>query len=493
MKSLIFKILILLIIILGSFLRLYDVKTQSYWMDEGYTVNAILSIQENGNTILDSGNNYFCPIYCYPTYGFVKTFGNTPFAYRLLSIIAGIFLIIVIFLVTKSIFNKNIAFLAMFFTSFSYWQIAWSRQARWYTLFALFSILAIFYFYNFLYKQKNKKLNFSFYVLFITLSILTHRLGFLLLFSNIAWIILDYFFYKSINLKKYKIYILSLILITFFIDYFFKFYFIVNIFSNIQLNYTLPYYLNFYLKYYWFFIFFIILLFFQDKKNKRKYLFFIFPFIFNLLILSFFTNTVHYRYLFYLTPLLYILASVGIFMIINNLKNNKHKIFYFLFFISIFFISKHCVYTLNNFYFLESDNPKNQNRPYYAYTPQANFNKAYKYIEENYTNQDIVISSHPHFNKIFLQKPGYWLKYKYNGVKYPLISNDKEYYVNADVIDDLSELKNITKNKHGYIVFDFMSTDDRISQDIIKYIQSNMQLVFFDEINLYSKIWVYKF
>ena len=104
---------------------------------------------------------------------------------------------------------------------------------------------------------------------------------------------------------------------------------------------------------------------------------------------------------------------------------------------------------------IERKNPKNQNRPYYAYTPQANFNKAYKYIEENYTNQDIVISSHPHFNKIFLQKPGYWLKYKYNGVKYPLISNDKEYYVNADVIDDLSELKNITKNKHGYIVFDW--------------------------------------
>ena len=51
----------------------------------------------------------------------------------------------------------------------------------------------------------------------------------------------------------------------------------------------------------------------------------------------------------------------------------------------------------------------------------------------------------------------------------------------------------IMQNNNGYAIFDFMSIDNRIPQDEINYIINNSELTFMDELNSFSKIWVYKF
>jgi len=144
---------------------------------------------------------------------------------------------------------------------------------------------------------------------------------------------------------------------------------------------------------------------------------------------------------------------------------------------------------------LEADNPSQLNRPYYAYTPQPDFNAAYAAIKQNLQPGDIVISSHPQFTKIFLDQPGYWIKYDYLGMEDTpnTIINNKEYYVGATVINNLAELQKLISAKHGYIVFDYQSTDGRINPSTINYIQSNLKLFFYNELNSYSKIWVYQF
>lgn len=491
-KQKLIKILLIAAIILGIYLRLENLSKQSYWMDEGYTINATLSVAEKGKPILDSGEKYNCGLYCYPTALITKTFENNQWGYRILASIAGIFIILATYQLSFTLFKHNTAIIASVFVSLSYWQIAWSRQARWYTLFTLFFIFSISYFYKYIKEKKYSQLIIS--LVFALLSTITHRLGYLLPFIFLlmtVWII-----YKKEENKKKKIIILILpILLTLGIsEYFFGFQIFKGLFSYLHWGYGLPYYLSFYLREYHLFIFLAIFAFFEIKDKEKKYflLGIILPYI---LILAIFSQTVNYRYFFHLTPLIYILAAFGVTQIIKNIKNKNFRLVFIIFIFILFFVSKNGILLAQNFYTLESDTGYKPNKPSTIYTPQPNFNKAYDVIEENIGKDEIIISAYPQFNKIFLQTPGYWIKYNYNGNQNstPKIKNDIEYYVGAKVINDLSELQDTTNEKHGYIVFDLMSTQDRIAPEIINYIQSNMQQILYDEINQYSKIWVYQF
>ncbi|MCK4540386.1 glycosyltransferase family 39 protein [Candidatus Parcubacteria bacterium] len=489
----------LLIISWGIFIRFYQINDTPYWMDEGYTVNAVISGMENGHnnlaSILDSGKTYFCPIYCYPTEFIVKIFDNTPLAFRLLSAIAGIIFIFIIFFFAKNLFGWRAAFLSSFFITFSYSQIAWSRQARWYTLLSVFFWLALFFFYKLLYNKRKKILNGSLVFLFTLLAILTHHIAILLPLIMLGWIVVEIILSKNKSLLKYlatgSVFTIFLVLILKFV---FGITFIEAFLNKISLHYNLPYYLSFYLRNYWLLIIFSVLAVFSFQ-NKKKIYFMLLPIFAYLILLSFFTNIVHYRYLFHITPAIYILASVAILDFFGKIRYIYLKYIFISAVILAFFISNGAILP-RSFYLLESDDPdKLGQRPHYAYTPQPDFNSAYAVIENNLKNNEIVISSHPHFNKIFLNRPGYWLKYDYLGIEdnVSAINEDREYYVGAKVIDDLKELKQIMQNNHGCAVFDFMSIDNRIPKNEIDYITNNSELIFNNKINSYSEIWVYKF
>jgi len=148
------------------------------------------------------------------------------------------------------------------------------------------------------------------------------------------------------------------------------------------------------------------------------------------------------------------------------------------------------------FYFLEADDPeKNPGHSYYAYTPQPDWNSAYEYILNNRKEDDIVISSMPQFNKIFLNEPGYWLRYNYYGAddRETDIEDDREYYVGATVIDDLDELKELTNDRHGFLVIDHMARDNRIQEEVLDYVKENLDEIWRKRTNYYSHIWIYKF
>jgi hypothetical protein len=477
-------------------------------MDEGYTINAVIATQDNGTknfaAILDSGQTYFCPLYCTPTAIIAKTFGSTAVNYRLLSAFFGTLFILIIFLVTKIIFKSDkVALLASFFTSFSYWQIAWSRQARWYTMLEVFFWLAILFFYLFLKSsdKKRKIINFIFSFAFTVLAITTHRLAYLLPVIFFIFLLINKPIKEWLKNKKFIIYNLLFIIIFFaFVEYVLGFHFITHAIGNFKFHYNLPYYLSFYLRNYWPFIFISIYgLFSAGKEEKKKHLILWSIFFIYLIPLSFLTNIVHYRYLFILTPIFYFTTSLVIARAVirpwQSIFQSIPAYASIIILIIIFFATGQGILFPKNFYTLESDNPDNFNRPYYAYTPQPNFNLAYEKIKENIKPEEIIISSHPHFNKIFLNQSGYWIRYDYLGIESTpdQIENNKEYYVGAEVINNLEELKKITVEKHGYLLFDYQSADGRIDPQIITYIQKNLSLFFYDKINSHSQVWVYKF
>lgn len=487
-----------LVFMIGAFLRLYDLPSQPYWMDEGYTVNAVLAIEERGAPILDSGETYSCPLYCYPAAYTAKFLGDSALAYRLPAALFGILFVGALFFIVRRLFSPSIALVSVFFATFSYWQIAWSRQARWYTLFELFFWLALYFFYQTLYASAHRKRFALLTAIFTTLAILTHGLGYLLPFIFFAWFLIDQiFFHKTISVKQLVVATGSLGTLIILLAYAFNIELFVALLGAVHFSYELPYYLSFYLREYWFFILLSFLAFnITDTPHRRAMWYLVFVLLAYLAPLAFLTNIVHYRYLFHATPVLFVLSAVALAALADSLPRRAHKIALAGATLAIFFTVGGGVLIPQSAYYLESDNPETLgDRPHYAYTPQPNWNAAYDHIRTNRTAGDIVISSHPHFTKIFLDEAGYWIQYDYLGVtkKPDTVHDGKEYYVGAQVIPDLAALQDLTATAHGYLVFDYMATDGRFPPEILAYITENMQEVFTETTNPFSRIWVYKF
>jgi len=546
-------LLITLLLGWAAFLRFWTLRDQPYWMDEGFTVNAILAVIHRGKTILDSGEFYSCPTYCYPAAWIANTFGQNAFSYRFLAALAGAIFIPVFFFTIRSILRKKprpdqdeieelsfrafdgekspatkkffglflagrptiIALLATFFIAFSYWQIAWSREARWYTLLELFSWLSVFFFWKFLarwFQQESpqggeaihRRLSLlSFSLGFLILAISTHAEAYLLIPIFAAWFCFKFFKTGQAKIQsKILLAILILLLSTtsiFLIDKYSGHHFIMPLLQDLKIHYLLPYYLSFYLKHYWLFILPTIWLFLNLKNNHHR------PQLVYLLscVLAYFfafglfTDLLAYRYLFLITPALILTGSYGIILLAEKFRYIYQKAAFFGVVIIIFFATGQGVLWPKAFYFLESDTKAaSSNRPVYAYTPQPDWNTAYAFIKENRQPGDLVISSNPVFTKIFLNEPGYWLEYPYLGIgdKCNYQTPDgREYYVGAKVIHSREDLAGLIRENNGYIIIDHYSKSGRLAPEIIKLIDENTKAIFYNEKDYKSKIWIYKF
>ncbi|MEY4747469.1 MAG: hypothetical protein RLZZ416_518, partial [Candidatus Parcubacteria bacterium] len=464
-----FALILMLLVLAGGYLRTHSLGSQPYWMDEGYTLIATTAILEHGSTVLDSGFPYSCPTYCYPSAAFANIFGAGAVSYRLLAALAGIASIVAVFFVARALFEQNAALFASFFTAFSYYQIAWSRQARWYTLFELFFLLALFFFYRTMYgESRRSRAVFALLCAAATaLAIFTHGLGVLLLGVFALWLLIDALFIrKAASRIALSLAILTgggaLALLG------------MLPFGVLRFYWTGPYYIAFYLFAY-FLPLILALVALLSGRRERAVWFLALGIAAYAIPLITLTEVVHYRYFFHLAPLLFILAGVGAEYLRTCASSGAARALITALVI-LLFVTTGGVWKPQSFYFLESDDPaKLPGLPYWAYTPQPDWNAAYAYIASHRAQGDIVISSMPQFNKIFLHEPGYWYKYDYyrSGDTERYVRNGRDIYVGASVINDLNELEALAASHHGFIVYDYMATDGRIPAETLNYIESH--------------------
>jgi hypothetical protein len=465
-------------------------------MDEATTVIATGSILEKGFPALYSSEYYHCPLYCYPTAGIVSVLGESEFSYRILSAIFGVLFILVIFFSVRKMFNRNIAALSAIAVTFSYIQIAWSRQARWYTLFECFFWLATISFYH-AYTGRGKSFHKTSIILtgiFTSLAILTHGLGFLLPFLFMAWIAYEEIFVKKTWNKKILTYIALTGAVLLLISFTLKNIGLQVPLNVLQLHYLLPYYLHFYLTTYWLFVPFLMYSLFLKKTEygyQIKYITFFF--LAYLLSLSFLTDTLGYRYLFHLTPVIYILGIYGMVEVYKHIPRRWMRVVYIAIISILFFTIGGGTILPKTQYLLESDT--NRDKSFMSVTPQPDWKAAYDVIRKEKKEKDIVISTMPAFSKIYLNEPGYWIAYQYLGNidTYQYVQNGRERYVGALALEDLSSLKEIVENNSGFIVFDANGLYSTASPLIFSYIKENLSLVFHKKDNDISEIWVYSF
>ncbi len=226
------KVILILIIILGAFLRLYKLGSipNSYTPDElaqGYSAYSILSTgaDEWGSTNwlnLRSFGDYKPPLQTLLLIPSIKIFSLTPFAVRFPNALLSIFTLLFTFLISQKLFKDySISLLSTLFMAISPWALPMSRIALEANLVVFIIALA-----TYLYLKANENKSITLYVfssLFFGLSLFTYHSA--KIFTPILLILLI-FFQKKYQPKK--VFILPTI--------FFSLFLLLNFYQNNQIK-----------------------------------------------------------------------------------------------------------------------------------------------------------------------------------------------------------------------------------------------------------------
>lgn len=496
----IFIILGTTIIIYGIFLRVYNINVQSWWIDEAYSINAAVSTIEKGYPVLDSGWVYKGQLaFTYPLSASIKAFGLHNWSTRLPSVIFNILFLGVMFQFCRRFFNMRVAILTTLFLTFSYWEIAWARQARNYAMFQLFFWTSIYYFWEIIFNKFTYK-NLIFWISASAITLFTHGLALLLIpIYGVSFIVK---FWEKIIKENIKLLKNKKVIIGIFALVIMLMLFRGNIMAVLT-GKTLPsFYRTNYIKFAidhfttTFAIAFIPLICFYKTNLNKKTVFLVIYYLLFLITATFFINLPGHRYLFVVLPVLYILAAFGIDTALGK-KNKLIKPLAICAFIILLFLSKEFKFIPTTNYFLESDPTRAQlikegKTPYkyYIYAPQPDWQTAYEYIKTHRKPDDIIISAQPVFTKLYFGEKGYWISYSLNG-GFDRPKTDR--YVDAKTLISINDIKKIMNENHGYIILDYLIRDGRVSEEIIQYILDKGKLLNLNSNNDWSSYWVYGF
>ncbi|MEK9146636.1 MAG: phospholipid carrier-dependent glycosyltransferase [Patescibacteria group bacterium] len=155
------KTLLIIIILLAAFLRLYklgSVPPSLYWDEAslGYNAYSILITARDEHGRFLPGTNFAAfgdykpPGYIYATVPAIAAFGLNEFAIRFPSAFFGTLTVLLTYFLAKKLFEKeSIALLATFFLAISPWHLQFSRGAFEANLGLFFSLLGIYLFLKF--------------------------------------------------------------------------------------------------------------------------------------------------------------------------------------------------------------------------------------------------------------------------------------------------------------------------------------------------------
>ncbi|MBD3275447.1 MAG: hypothetical protein GF372_09065, partial [Candidatus Marinimicrobia bacterium] len=140
---------LILLMIIGYWLRIRNLGTLGLVGDEGIEALAIQGILEHGVPIVDSGIFYGrWPLYLYIQAGFAYLFELNEFWLRYPSVIFGVAAIVPGYYLAKTLFNRHIGLLTALILAFSLWGIELSRYARGYTILQFLFLISLIFFYK---------------------------------------------------------------------------------------------------------------------------------------------------------------------------------------------------------------------------------------------------------------------------------------------------------------------------------------------------------
>ena len=138
---------LLLILLVGTFFRLYNLGTESFWFDEIITVHRVSQeLQPLVHQLVSQGNVARNAVYYLLAYFWVMPFKITEISIRSLSVLFGVLSIGMMYVVGRQLFGEKEGLLSSFFMAVSEFQIQHSQEARFYSLFVLLTLVSVYYY-----------------------------------------------------------------------------------------------------------------------------------------------------------------------------------------------------------------------------------------------------------------------------------------------------------------------------------------------------------
>jgi len=213
MKSNKNELILLIILILGLFLRIYDLGNESIWLDEASSIadanSNLFKIVKN-----TAGDNH-TPLYAVVLHFWINLFGDSEISTRFLSVLFGFFAIFMIYKVGSLIFDKEVGILGALLVAVSTLHINYSQEVRMYSLMALLTLLSMYFFIQFL--NKRSLIISIGYILSSILLIYSHYYGFFIIIAQNIYILTLFLFSKKVHKLNFRIWLLlQLVLILLF-------------------------------------------------------------------------------------------------------------------------------------------------------------------------------------------------------------------------------------------------------------------------------------
>jgi len=173
-----YLIVLSILVIVGAILRLYNLGFNSFWLDESDTrIFTQLPFFDYWHLINSAGEVH--PPLFYVVEKIILPFGDNEFLYRLIPAIFGIITIPIFFFIGKLLFDDTFGLLMACLLCFSPFHIQYSQDARMYTMLLFFVSFAFFWYLKAL---KTDTIRYwTLFGLFSALAIWTHFIAFLLI------------------------------------------------------------------------------------------------------------------------------------------------------------------------------------------------------------------------------------------------------------------------------------------------------------------------
>ncbi|HET6262756.1 MAG TPA: glycosyltransferase family 39 protein, partial [Chloroflexia bacterium] len=124
------------VLALGATLRLYDLGRESYWLDE---VIMLRAAQGDVGSILGGTRP---PVYVLLTHFWIQFFGTAEASTRLLPALFGTLSVLLTYVVGRELFGKRVGLVAALLMSLSAFQVYYSQEIRYYSLFVMCALLS---------------------------------------------------------------------------------------------------------------------------------------------------------------------------------------------------------------------------------------------------------------------------------------------------------------------------------------------------------------
>ena len=210
-----------LIFLFGVLLRVYNLNFEDYWFDEQasfWVADPSISFSETleRSKELDRGTHLVFNL-------ILKTFfyvlGYDPSIGRILPLIFGVLSIPALSYLSFQINNNKSFILTAIISSINFYLISYSQETRLYSLVFFVSILNIIFFFKIYDLKDLNKSKFLFsilYILFTVLGTCLHIFFFIIIFSQIIYLLVNYIFKKRTILFEIFIIFISICIYLFF-------------------------------------------------------------------------------------------------------------------------------------------------------------------------------------------------------------------------------------------------------------------------------------